>query len=608
MRLIALAGNPNVGKSTLFNALTGLNQHTGNWPGKTVELAQGECTYHGEQYRLVDLPGTYSLVSCSPEEQIAGAFLASGQADCTVAVCDATCLERSLILALQVLRLQKKTVVCVNLMDEAQRAGKRVDIRQLERLLGVPVVATSAGDGEGIDHLMDAVRGVCEGFLPTAPNVGTGENDADEIVRQTVAQAQMLSEQTVRKKENAAPDLTERLDRILLHKWSGRICMLLLLLGVFWLTMEGANYPSAGLQWCLDRLGQLLRSALNAIGIPAVVVAALMDGIYCTAARVVAVMLPPMAIFFPLFTILEDFGYLPRVAFLMDERFRRAGACGKQSLTLCMGLGCNAVGVTGCRIIDSPRERLIAVLTNVFVPCNGRFPALIFLIALSFSHGSTLLGAAILTACLLLSVLMTLLASKLLSHTALRGESSSFVLELPPYRRPHIGQVIVRSIRDRTLFVLGRAVMVAAPAGLIIWLLANITISGTPLLQSIAGWLDPFAKLVRMNGAIFLAFLLGSPANELVLPILLMILTAGSSFAAENSSTMAQALQTYGWTWKESLCTMLFFLFHWPCTTTLLTIRKETQSRKWTLLSILLPTAFGLVLCAAVNLLLKLFA
>lgn len=328
---------------------------------------------------------------------------------------------------------------------------------------------------------------------------------------------------------------------------------------------------------------------------------------YATAARVVAVMLPPMAIFFPLFTLLEDFGYLPRVAFLMDHRFRRAGACGKQSLTLCMGLGCNAAGVTGCRIIDSRRERLIAVLTNAFVPCNGRFPGLIFLITLYFAHGAALLGAGALTMCLVLSFGMTLAGSKLLSRTVLRGEPSSFVLELPPYRKPRIGQVLVRSVRDRTLFVLGRAVAVAAPAGLLIWLLANIAPGGTPLLLSAASLLDAPGKLLGMNGAILLAFLLGCPANELVLPLLMMILTSGSLIGAESIAVMSKILLDAGITWKEGLCTLVFFLFHFPCTTTLFTVYRETKSKKWTLLAAVLPTAFGCVLCAGINLILHLF-
>ena len=610
MRLIALAGNPNVGKSTLFNALTGKNQHTGNWPGKTVELAQGQRDYKGRVYRFADLPGTYSLISRSPEERVAEEFLTDGGADCTVAVCDATCLERSLILALQVRTLCPRMVLCVNLLDEARRLGLSIELSALEQAFHAPVVGTSASDPTAPERLLEAVRSVCEGFAPQwessdrAALRGETEAASDAIARDYVRRAQTLAERCVRQKKQPRRTLTDRLDRIFLHKVYGYGALLVLLLGVFWLTIEAANYPSALLQAGFDRLGTWLRRLCA--GLPPWLHGALLDGIYATAARVISVMLPPMAIFFPLFTLLEDFGYLPRVAFLLDEGFRRSGACGKQALTMCMGFGCNAAGVTGCRIVDQPRERLMAIITNSLVPCNGRFPALIFLISLSFSGGSALAGAGLLTLCVILAVGMTLLSNRLLHRTVLYGDGkpSAFVLEMPPYRRPRVWQVLVRSVKDRTLRILVRAVAVAAPAGLLIWVLANCRVDGEPLLRVLSDWLDRPAAVLGLNGAVLLAFILGSPANELVLPVLMMTLSAAGTLADSGSAAMAELLRGSGWTWQLSLCTLVFFLFHWPCTTTLLTVRRETHSRKWTLLAFALPTLLGCVLCAALHLLL----
>lgn len=603
MRKVALVGNPNVGKSTLFNALTGLRQHTGNWPGKTVEVAQGKYDYKGREYFVTDLPGTYSLVSHSPEEAVTEEYLLQEGQDWVLALCDATCLERSLILVLQVLSCRKRVIVCVNLMDEAEKEGIQIDVEGLERYLGVPVLALSAGRKEGIERLRETLRQSFDGFLPLRPHEcacqlrGGNEESSDEIAAHFAERAQEITRRCVCREDRKKPSLTARLDRVLLHPVWGYGVLLLLLLGVFWLTMQGANYPSQGLQWCFDRLGELLRKGAYELSLPGWLTSALLDGVYATVCRVVAVMLPPMAIFFPLFTLLEDFGYLPRVAFLMDHFLGASGACGKQALTMCMGLGCNAAGVTGCRIIHSPRERLIAVLTNAFVPCNGRFPALLFLISLSFSGGNALAGALTLVGCLLLSVAMTLLASRFLSKTALKGESSSFLLELPPYRRPRVGQVLLRSMLDRTLFVLGRAVMVAAPAGALIWCLANLPLGESTLLLQIADVLDAPGKAMGMSGALLLAFLLGSPANELVLPVFMMILTAGGTYGDQSNAAMGELLGQTGWTWQMSACAIVFFLFHWPCTTTLLTVKKETGSLKWTALAALLPTAFGVLLC-----------
>ena len=340
----------------------------------------------------------------------------------------------------------------------------------------------------------------------------------------------------------------------------------------------------------------------------------LVYGIYRVLAWVVAVMLPPMAIFFPLFTLLEDLGYLPRVAFNMDRSFKRCKACGKQCLTMAMGFGCNAAGVIGCRIIDSPRERMIAILTNAMVPCNGRFPTLFTMITLFFLagvHGSvtgSILSALILTGVILLGVAATLGASWLLSHTLLKGVPSSFTLELPPYRRPQIGKVVVRSIFDRTLFVLGRAVAIAAPAGLIIWILANINVGGQSILLYLTSFFDPFGRLMGLDGVILVAFILGFPANEIVIPIILMAyLQTGHLVEMNDSSALLQLLVSQGWTWKTAVSMLIFCLFHWPCSTTCLTIRKETGSWRWTAVAFLMPTILGIGLCIAVTAILNLF-
>lgn len=593
MNRVALAGNPNVGKSTLFNALTGLRQHTGNWAGKTVATARGEYSCGGREYQLIDLPGTYSLAAHSQEEAVARDYIESGQADGVVVVCDATCLERNLILVLQVLELTGKVLVCVNLMDEAKRLGIEVDLPALSRRLGVPVVGTAGARQDGLDDLKEAIARLVGQDAPAAqPERPPGER---------VTLAERYAAQVVRSQAADRLRRQRRLDRLLTSKATGIPLMLLLLGAVVWLTVAGANLPSALLTELFARLGAVLEGWLSAA--PEWLRGLLLDGVYRVTAWVVAVMLPPMAIFFPLFTLLEDLGYLPRVAFVMDHAFQKARTCGKQCLTMCMSLGCNACGVTGCRIIDSPRERLIAILTASLVPCNGKFPTLIALITIFFVGGragllASLEGAALLLGTLALGAAGTLACSRLLSATVLRGEPSSFALELPPFRKPRVGQVIVRSLLDRTLFVLGRAVSVAAPAGALIWVMANVTVGDVSLLARCTGFLDPFARLFGLDGVILMAFLLGWPANEIVLPVMLMAyLAEGSLVEFEDLAALGALLTQHGWTWVTAVCAMLFSLFHWPCSTTCLTIYKETGSVKWTAASVVIPTLLGLGLC-----------
>ena len=607
--VIALVGNPNVGKSTVFNALTNLRQHTGNWPGKTVETARGAYTYHGRSYTLVDLPGAYSLHPGSAEEEVTRDYLLSGEADVTLVVADATCLERNLALALQILEVAWPVVLCVNLLDEAEKKHIAVDLPVLERELGCPVIGTSARGGQGLDKVRQALE---DAVLHPAPRPESTPmawvcGDCRECrTLAAMSRASAIVEAAVRQDAEASVRRDRALDRLLTGK-AGIPVMLLLLAGVLWLTMVGANVPSELLSGLLMGWQEPLRGVFQALHAPWWLEGALVDGVYRTVAWVVSVMLPPMAIFFPLFTLLEDAGYLPRVAFNLDHFFHRAGAHGRQSLTMCMGLGCNACGVMGCRIIQSPRERLIAILTNAFIPCNGRLPTLTALIAMFFVTGSglwdSIASAALLMGCIVLAVAMTLWASRFLAGTFLKGEPSSFSLELPPYRAPQVGQVLVRSILDRTLFVLARAVVVAAPAGLLIWIAANVTVGGESILLRLAGFLQPLGGIMGLDGFILLAFLLGFPANEIVVPCILMgYLSAGSLTDYGGLAEIHGLLAAHGWTAATALCALVLTLFHFPCGTTCFTIWKETRSVKWTSLAILLPTAVGAALCMLIHL------
>ena len=618
-----LLGNPNVGKSTVFNALTGLKQHTGNWSGKTVDAAFGKYTYNNIEHKIIDLPGTHAVNSCFSEEEVTGTEIMLGSKDSQESVCrsttiiigDGTSLERSIGLALDYLeKCGNNAIFCVNLCDIAKKKGIEINFEKLQKTLGIPVIGISAKKKSDINSLKTLI----DDFMLNPKNIKIKsgldgdavnfKNDCSSSISGRMQTAKKIMNECVKyTKDQNEKNFEYKFDKILTSKRYGIPIMILCLGFILWLTICGANYPSDLLAKLFGFLKPYVEGFFVYLHFPQFLIGILCDGVYETVTWIIAVMLPPMAIFFPLFTLLEDFGFLPRIAFNLDKCYARTNMSGKQCLTQCMGLGCNCVGVVGARIMPNETQRTVAILTNSLMPCNGRF-ALLIAMSTIFIGGSMAVqvSGVIPMLCVLflicLSVVVTWCVSYCRTKTIYKNDNEIFALELPEYRKPEIAKTLIISLVNRTAKIVGRALLVSAPTGALVWLMANIQIDGITLLSYASNALDPFGRFLGVDGFIILAFILSLPANEITLPILVMgYLATGSMTEISDMETLKNILTANGWTIVTAINMMLLTLYHSPCITTLLTIYSETKSLKTVALSIVIPCVVGILLCLLVK-------
>ena len=576
MNNILLCGNPNVGKSSIYNKLTSSHEHTGNWTGKTVDIAKSKIK--NTVYNLIDLPGIYSLSSLSDEEIIAKDILINTNYKKIIYVMDSSNIERNMNLLLQILEINKNVILCLNMIDEIDKKGIEIDVDLLSDILGIDIVCTSVNKNIGFDKLislLDNSRISNFNYLYNYDN----ENRINKLSNE-------ISSRVVKRNKKKKVSL---FDKLLTNKISSVILMLMMLFVIFFITLVLANYPS-----------NLLSALFNKIELLLNIKSSLITCIYRVVTFIISVMFPPLVIFFFLFSCLEESGLLPRIAFNLDIVCNKCNCHGKQVLSICSGFGCNACAVVGTRIIDSKRDRLLAILTNSFIPCNGRFPFLITIISI-FMSDNYLIAATYLVLFISFSIFLSFIVTYLLSKTILKGYPGFFVLELPDYRRINIKKVFVNSFIYKSLSILKKTIIVSILAGIIIWTLNNIFINDISLYIRLIHFIDPLSRLLGLDGVILSSFILGLPANEIVMPLIMMgYMNSNNIIDISDINVIKNILLVNGWNIKIAICSILFCLIHYPCGTTLLTIKSEVGF-KWMVFSIIIPLLTIAILLVIIN-------